>query len=228
MCKAFSGLVNISGKVTWKFGVDSHTDLVKLAGYKDNCIDPTAMEFAKFEITPKNNNYLHPDEWVYRVDESPTPYWVESRHEGTCWKAHKHWLRQLNKILVNKPIVDPFKIVPPGQITAKHVRLLQQWDSVRDSVGDSVGDSVRYSVGHSVWDSVHAYIGSFFKLSTWKYVKHSKGVYPFQSAVDLWEMGLMPTSDGNEWRLHAGPHAKVVFQISQSDLEAWKPTASGE
>jgi hypothetical protein len=35
MCQAFSCIIDINKKVTWKFGVDSHTDLVKMAGYKD-------------------------------------------------------------------------------------------------------------------------------------------------------------------------------------------------
>ncbi len=98
------------------------------------------------------------------------------------------------------------------------------WVSVKDSVKDSVGSSVWVSVKDSVWvsvkdsvwvsvkDSVWAYIGSFFKLrrSAWKYTDgiQTDG-YPFQSAVDLWEMGLVPSYDGSVWRLHSGKNAKV-------------------
>jgi hypothetical protein len=79
------------------------------------------------------------------------------------------------------------------------------WDSVRDSVGDSVWDSVRDSVRDSVWasvgdsvwdsvwDSIGAYIGSFYDIKDYK----------FQSAVDLWEAGLVPTLVGKTWRLHS-------------------------
>ncbi len=83
-------------------------------------------------------------------------------------------------------------------------------DSVRASVWDSVRASVWDSVGASVWDTVWAYIGSFFpKIKKWKYIdckkepfKSIKG-YPFQSCVDLWKMGLVPSFDGKIWRLHS-------------------------
>ena len=100
------------------------------------------------------------------------------------------------------------------------------WDSVRASVWASVGDSVRASVRASVWASVWAsvgtYAGSFFKLEKWKGIEHEKGVYPFQSGVTLWEMGLVPSFDGTTWRLHAGPRAKVVFEIGVDELRGQK------
>ena len=84
-------------------------------------------------------------------------------------------------------------------------------DSVEDSVGDSVGDSVWDSVGASVWasvgdsvmDSVWAYISSLFpNIKKWKYVSHEDGVNPFQSGIDLWKGGYVPSFDGKTWRLH--------------------------
>ncbi|MBU2685649.1 MAG: hypothetical protein KKF27_20600, partial [Gammaproteobacteria bacterium] len=162
------------------------------------------------------------------------------------------WKKRLDKILIYKPIVHPFRDVePPKKIAKKHLDLLRQWasvgDSVRDSVGasvrdsvgdsvgasvgasvgdsvwDSVGDSVRdgvwtivwASVGTSVWDSVWAYIGSFFNLprSVWKYTEKIKGtVYPFQPAVDLWMMGLVPSFDGEKWRLRGNKDGKVLWE----------------
>ena len=71
MCQAFSCIVGREGKVTWKLGVDSHSDLAAMAGYKDDYLG----EFAKFEITPDNGNYLYPDNWTLRVDDSPVPSW---------------------------------------------------------------------------------------------------------------------------------------------------------
>jgi len=94
-------------------------------------------------------------------------------------------------------------------------------DSVRDSVWDSVRDSVRdsvwVSVWVSVWDSVYAYIGYMFKdvIKEWKYtkkIKYKKGQYPFQPAVDLWKLGLVPSYDGKIWRLHGGKKAKVLWE----------------
>jgi hypothetical protein len=96
------------------------------------------------------------------------------------------------------------------------------WGSVGDSVWGSVRGSVRGSVGDSVWgsvgDSVWAYIGSFFTLPKWEYVTHTKGKYPFDPSVKLWNAGLVPSFDGTTWRLHAGPKAQVVFSITEEEL----------
>jgi hypothetical protein len=82
-------------------------------------------------------------------------------------------------------------------------------DSVWALVRNSVWASVEASVWNSVRDSVGAYVGSFFKLPKWQ-----EG-YPFQSVVDLWEMGLVASFDGATWRLHGGPGGKVLYTSSQ-------------
>jgi len=87
------------------------------------------------------------------------------------------------------------------------------WDSVRSSVGYSVWNSVRNSVGDSVWNSVWAYIGSLFpSIGKWEYKNHEHSQYPFQSAVNLWYRGLVPSFDGKIWRLHSGEKAEVVWE----------------
>ena len=101
------------------------------------------------------------------------------------------------------------------------------WDSVGDSVGDSVQDSVWdsvwYSVRDSVWDSVWAYISSLFpNIKKWKYIEHKEGVNPFQSSIDLWHMGLVPSFDGEVWRLHKGKKAEVVLEITGKELRGVK------
>ena len=85
--------------------------------------------------------------------------------------------------------------------------------SVWDSVSASVGDSVSASVGTSVRDSVSAYVGSLFpNITRWKYIAHEPGIYPFQSAANLWRRGLVPSYDGKQWRLHSGPTAEIVWE----------------
>jgi len=99
------------------------------------------------------------------------------------------------------------------------------WASVGDSVWASVGASVKYSVRDSVrdsvWDSVWvsvwapvgAYIGSLFPgIKKWKYIEHKPGEYPFQAAVDLWKVGLVPLFDGKKWRIHGGEKAGVLYE----------------
>ena len=97
------------------------------------------------------------------------------------------------------------------------------WASVWDSVWDSVGDSVRASVWASVWDSVRAsvwasvwaYISSFFALNEWKLNGKIVSENPFQPAIDLWEAGLVPSFDGEIWRLHAGKKAQIVYEMEE-------------
>jgi len=92
------------------------------------------------------------------------------------------------------------------------------WDSVWASMGDSVRASVWDSMRASVWasmrDSMGAYFGSIFSpcISKWKYIEHKKGVYPFQPAVDLWYLGLIPSFDGKIWRLHGGEKGKILWK----------------
>ena len=120
-------------------------------------------------------------------------------------------------------------------------------DSVRASVGDSVGGSVWFSVGDSVWfsvmdsavasvrdsavasvrDSVWALVSSFFIIenNNWKYcdgINFEGCENPFQSCIDLWSLGLVPSFDGKKWRLYAGKDAKIVFEISKEDLEKYE------
>jgi len=85
------------------------------------------------------------------------------------------------------------------------------WASARDSVIASIEDSVdedlgqgMISVWYSLWAVAWAYIGSMFpNIEKWKYVDHKPGEYPFQSAVDLWKQGLVPSFNGSIWRLHS-------------------------
>ena len=67
------------------------------------------------------------------------------------------------------------------------------WDSVWCSVRDSVRD-VWDSVRASVRDSVYAYVSSFFNI---------KYPYDYSSAIKLWEMGLVPSFDGDVWRINS-------------------------
>jgi len=87
------------------------------------------------------------------------------------------------------------------------------WDTVRASVGATVRDSVWATVRATVWDTVWAYIGSLFPgVTKWKYINHKKCAYPFQSGVDLWKRGLVPSFDGKIWQLRSGEEAEVVWE----------------
>lgn len=53
-------------------------------------------------------------------------------------------------------------------------------------------------------------------------IEHKKGVNPFQSGIDLWHMGLVPSFDGEVWRLHKGEKAEVVLEIIRGELREVK------
>ena len=136
--------------------------------------------------------------------------------------------------------INPFKILPPKKIIKKHIQLLEKWysvwdsvwysvkgsvwDSVWDSVGYSVWDSVRDSVRGSVWysvrDSVWYSVRGSVRGSVWGYtgsiftpdIPAWKKEYPYQSVVDLWKMGLVPSFDGKKWRLHGGKKAEILWE----------------
>ena len=233
MCQAFSCLSLKNGEVLWKFGVDSHEDLVQAAKLID---DGREQTFVRVEITPRNKSYLRPDAWTYRVDQDDRPEWYrEEFAEAECRKAHAEWLKKLRAVLPEQDLVNPFGVPPPNGITPAHLALLREWASVEDPVGASVGNSVGNSVGDSVvasvrdsvvasvwdsardsvWGSIWAYFGSLFRLprSAWKYAEHIPGDgYPFQPAVDLWHQGLVPSYDGMTWRLHGGPDGRVLWE----------------
>jgi len=192
MCNAFSFVVHRNGKVYWKFGIDSHSDIIEKFGLseKNTCLA---------EIIPKKDKdylgALKPSEkyWKFSFDEKnkelwhqECPEWWKASHEKHSWEAFRQWFKELDKILIRKKIIHPFKnIKPPKRITRKHIELLKQWASVWDSVGASVwasvwdsvgasvGDSVGASVWVSVWDSVGASVGDSVWASVWVSVRDS-------------------------------------------------------
>jgi hypothetical protein len=137
MCNAFSCIISKRGKVTWKMGIDSHDILIEMAGYKDDTKDPDKIKFCRIEISPENKDYLNPDaKYHLKVDMDFTPKWWSEDHERKCWLAFQVWRRELDQILVRKPIVHPFRqITPPDKIEPEILKLLIEWDSVRDSAG---------------------------------------------------------------------------------------------
>ena len=107
--------------------------------------------------------------------------------------------------------INPFSIRPP-KIAQRHILLLKNWATVWATVGATVRDTVwatvRDTVWATIWDTVWTYAGSLFV----PVVKQWKTQYPFQDAVDLWYDGLVPSFDGETWRLHGGEHAKILYE----------------
>ena len=169
---------------------DSHTSIATHFGYKGEKED----SLNKYEYNPLTK--------VFTVDQINTT-------DDKC--LIEEWVRKLDfKTIVPHlslgVIKNPLE-TKNKKVSKKDLQLLKEWVSVRDSVWDSVGASM--------W----AYNSSFFTLDQWKYIKHEKGVNPFQSCIDLYKRGLVPSFDGNYWRLHTGKKADIVWQGTIDDLE---------
>lgn len=220
MCKAFSAVVDRSGKVYWKRGLDSHEEIKK----HFKLVDDDANKLVAIEISPKDDNYYlalqGKQEWKFLFDndkEIPSVDWWKQSHEKACWHAHKTWVKDVNALIdfsYLSGIKNPFE--NEAKMGKEQEKLLEAWDSVRASVWDSVWasvwDSVRDSVWDSVGDSVGAQIGCGFKIprKDWKYCEKIKGRgYPFMPAVRLWRAGLVPVKYGDVWRLFGKKDGKV-------------------
>ena len=108
------------------------------------------------------------------------------------------------------------------EVTEKEIQILKEWASVWETVKASAWETVKAlawetgwaSVWETVWASVWAYASSLFPgIEKWKYIEHEKGVNPFQSGIDLWRSGFVPSFDGEVWRLHSGKKAEIVYEL---------------
>ena len=179
-------------------GVDSHSHIC--AYYllnEDRC--------NKYEFNPLTGRFDIDQINSERDDSNAAEKW-----------AKRQDFKEIVETLIIKPIVKPFELPKVEQVTDEQIGWLKEWASVRDLVLDSVWDAVRdlvldsvwASVRDSVWASVWAYIGSFFDIDY---------KYDFAPSIKLWESGLVPSFDGETWRLHSGKAAEVVHE--------WKPEA---
>jgi hypothetical protein len=172
------------------YNPDSHSSICHFFGIDEDKVNkyeyyPITKEFKADQINIKDDRALA-EKWVKKLD-----------------------FKTIVEPLIIKEIVNPLKLKAP-EFNDEHKLSLKKWASVGASVGDSVWasvwDSVWASVGASVRDSVGASVGSFFSLprESWKYTeKIETNEYPFQSAVTLLKMGLVPSFDGKLWRLHS-------------------------
>jgi hypothetical protein len=128
--------------------------------------------------------------------------------------------------------IDPRKVERGKCVTNEEITLLKDWSRVGSSVVDSVVDSIVDSAWSSAWSSVGssvvgsvgssvwAYFSSLFpNVKNWKYIDHKEGENPFQCGAELWRRGLVPSFDGDVWRLHAGEKMEVVYEIGREELE---------
>jgi len=179
---------------------DSHTGIAK----EFNKIED---KLNKFEYNPLTKEFM--------VDQINC---VDNRIQAEAWVKKLDFGLIVPQLII-KPIVNPLLLSKVTKVTKEQIKLLKNWDSVRDSIRDSVldsiRDSVRDSIRDSVWDSVrdsvldsirdsvYAYMSSFFDI---------KYKCDFSSAIQLWESGLIPSFDGKTWRLRSGKKADIIYE----------------
>ena len=176
MCKFFSLVSDGNGKIMYfdweirkkilakelNYEHDSHTSIADYFGYKAEKEDT----LNKYEYNPLTKEFKI--DQLNTVDDS-------LKVKEFCLNLD---FKTIVPQLIIKPIVNPLSITV-NKITIEDLKLLKQWDSVRDSVGysvrdsvgalvrDSIGDSVRDSIGDSVGTSVRDSVGDSVGTSVW-------------------------------------------------------------
>ena len=189
MCKAYSCIVDKNGKVYWKAGLDSHSDIQKQFKLKEPKLHepPTneeiakKIQWAKIEITPKDGNYLRSlnrKDWQFNIDEPIKPIWWNEGFIKPCWDSWVNWKDEIYSKINLKEARNPINPlqIKVKEVTKEDIELLKKWASVRASVWAGVGASVRASVRASVGDSVWA--------SVWDSVRDSVGANVGDSVGD--------------------------------------------
>ncbi len=132
----------------------------------------------------------------------------------------KQWIRVCNKIKQRVSVSATDSILGSDTDITDDLG-----GAVCNSLIDMTGDPAYVSAWHlihlgtipvkkSVWDLIGAYYSSMFPtIKKWKYIDHKEGKNPFQPAIDLWNEGLVPSFDGETWRLHGGKNAEILHQI---------------
>ena len=210
-------------------GVDSHSHIC--AHFKlneDKCnkyeYSPVTGEFVVDQINSKRDDQEAAENWVKRLDFKTI---VEPLIIKPIVKPF-----ELPKVeQVTDEQIDWLKSWASVRVSV--------WNSVRASVRASVGNSVWNSVGASVWASVGDLVGSSVRNlvgasvwasvrasawdSVWNSVEALVGAYVssffainykynFSSVANLWNAGLVPSFDGETWRLHSGKSADIVCE----------------
>ena len=206
MCKFFSLISDGKGKPYYfnakqrdeikglPYATDSHTSIADFYGFRGALED----KMNKYEYNPLTKQFS-----VDRLNTEDDSKKIKKFCENLDF-------RDIEPLLIVKPIIHPFKDRNRKRVTKEDLILLRGWNSVgdsvwnsvwnsvRNSVGDSVRDSVGDSVWNSVWDSVGDSVGGYF--CSFFLIKYK---FDFTIVTKLWENGLVPSFDGKIWRLHS-------------------------
>lgn len=159
----------------------------------------------------------------------------------------ENWVNKLNykkilKPLIVKEIIIPFSLpeFPKENINDDIILLLKKWSLLSDRnwriidntwiklVGAYPASTIANTIRSFIWnsfpkflfdknnntiESIYGYIASFFDVDY---------NIDITSINKLWDMGLLPIFDENNWKLYSGKNGNVVFQIKESDLSNFR------
>jgi len=219
----------LSGKIKLE-SADSHTSIADYYGFKGAEED----KLNKWEYNP-----------ITKVLTQDAKGQCDNDHDKIYEFCKELDFKTIVPQLNIHPIVHPFKDFSVTEVSDGDLKLLKEWDSVRDSVRDpvrdsvrdpvrdsvwaSVGDSVWVSVGDSVWDSVRASVwasvgdsvgdsvGASVRayIGTYFDIKYKVNIKP---SNELWNKGMVPSFDGALWRLH-GKNGKIIWSGEIKDIK---------
>jgi len=178
MCDFFSGILMRNGKVLADGNSNSHEDLIKQHKLDDKLpVDDVKRNWIRFELKPKEFYNCDINSWIFRVDESSSPKWLNDRHEHTAREyVVKHYLNQkwykrvcaeitfVKSIKWFTPMDEPdlklldktaqevgaaFKI--KGKMKIKLIPL--SGDAAWAAAGDAARDAARAAAGDAAWDA---------------------------------------------------------------------------
>lgn len=187
-------------------------------------------------------------DWVWNSVEASVRNSVSGAVWESVWDSIKDSVKDSVRDVVWDSVEDSVEVSVRDSVSGADAVWDWVWvsledavrDSVRGIVWDSLEDVVRDSVSNAVWDlvwnsadasaedsikgvvwdslenAVWAYIGSLFpNIKTWRYMESE---HPWDSLRSLWTAGYLPSFDGDTWRLHRGPDAEIVLELSDVDL----------
>ena len=217
MCDFFSGVITRKGLVYSDGNSNSHENVIKEHKLDDSIsVDSPKRNWIRFELVPEPDIFSPVKDWVFRVDESSVPDWVNERHEravrtfvhknicNTPWlKAAKKELKRAKKIKWFKPMSKPkigdllplaqemgkaFKI--RGKIKVKLIPLRSAAYSAARSAAWSAAYSAADSAARSAADLAarSAAWSAAFMISG--DVNKEYKINPFKLMVDLWAKGF--------------------------------------
>ena len=148
MCKRASFLAIRGGKVAWLLNSDSHEDIVKAEGLKDDEI--FTRKFVRIECVPNSDPFsLNPLDWKVKEDEEELPSWYD----------REEWVGKILDELIEKRIPEEKKTGTIGNLELKNGIYVFDWLATAANIYAYNGSKLDFPLLATAAD-IRAYNGS--------------------------------------------------------------------